>query len=320
LTLVETSWFFSPFLRDNGFFVSPRLDFVLNIVGSLENILNRVADGKRRKLKQVAAAGYTFEVTKDLSKLEFFYHNMYFPHMLKRHLGYALPISFSECQQLFLKGALLLVKSDGEYLSGNIIVPQGDELWEPVIAVKDVDKYLTLGSYAADYFSILVGIERGFKRMDFGEAPPFMSDGLFQFKKGLGMWVRAAKGSSAQVFGVRFSGLGESVRRFLSVNPFVFVDDEGLSGIVFLERVDALSVKPFCVSGLSRLYILSNNPIASAVDDYQIEKLNFEKNSGEVSALAKISMFCLEENYSLFVLHLKNNVTSVRYDETKAGF
>ena len=34
LTIVESNWFFSRFLRDNGFFISPRLDFLLEITGS----------------------------------------------------------------------------------------------------------------------------------------------------------------------------------------------------------------------------------------------------------------------------------------------
>ena len=128
--------FFRVFLRDNGFFVSPRVDFVLNINGSLETIQNRATDGKRRKLKQVAEAGYSFEVTKDLGKLESFYYDMYLPHMVKRHAGCALPISFAECKKLFLQGELLLVKSGEECISGNLLIPRGNELWEPVLGVK----------------------------------------------------------------------------------------------------------------------------------------------------------------------------------------
>ena len=89
------------------------------------------------------------------------------------------------------------------------LIPHCDELHSPVVGVSNIEKQLTLGSYAAYYFSILVGYcSGGLRRMDFGEAPPFMSDGLFQFKKGLGMWVRAARGDSAQVFGVRFWWVG----------------------------------------------------------------------------------------------------------------
>jgi hypothetical protein len=153
LTIVETSGVFSRFLHDKGFFLAPRVDFVLNIVDSLENIQNRVAEGKRRKLKQVAKAGYTFEVTKDPSKLKSFYYDIYLPHMLKRHSGSALPISFSDCKELFLSGALLLIKSGEECISANLVIPHGNELWEPILGVRDVDNQFTLGSYALWVFS-----------------------------------------------------------------------------------------------------------------------------------------------------------------------
>ena len=105
-------------------------------------------------------------------------------------------------------------------------------------------------------------------------------------------------------------GLGESVRRFLSLNPFVFVDGEGLSGVVFLERVDDLSVKPFCVPGLSRLYVISNSLEVSDSNGYKIEKLSVGKALGNVSTLALLSMYCFEENFSLFVLNLKRSSVS----------
>jgi hypothetical protein len=305
LTIVATDCFFSRFLRDNGFFMSPQLNFVLNINDSFENIQNRVAEGKRRKLKQVAKAGYTFEVTKDLSKLESFYYDMYLPHMLKRHSGFALPISFSECRKLFLRGELLLIKSGEECFSANLIVPHGNELWEPILGVRDVDKKLTLGSYAVYYFSILVGIQRGFAKLDFGDSHPFMQDGLFQFKKGFGMSVRPANGSGAQVFGVRFSGVGAFVRRFLSDNPFVFVDGDCLSGLVFLESVDDLSVKSFFVSGLSSLYVVSSSVDVSGLKGFKLEKLSVEAClGGDVSFLRFLSRVCAVGKYSLYRLTL----------------
>jgi hypothetical protein len=301
LTVVETNCFFSRFLRDNGFFVLPRVDFVLDICDSIDVIQNRASRDKRRRLKQVAEAGYSFEVTRDLSKLESFYYEMYLPHMLKRHSGYALPISFSECKELFLRGELLLVKSGEEYVSGNLLISHGNELHSPVVGVSDVDEQLTLGSYAAYYFTILVGVQRGFVRVDFGEAPPFMQDGLFQFKKGLGMWVRSARGSGAQVFGARFSGVGEFVRCFLSVNPFVFVDGGGLSGLVFLERVDDLSVKAFCVSGLASLYVVSSSVDVSGLKGFKLEKLGCEDCVGvDVSVFRFLGRVCAEEKYYVY--------------------
>ena len=301
LTIVETSWLFSRFLHDNGFFASPRLDFVLDITDSFKNIQKRVSEGKRRNLGKVAKANYTFEVTKDLSKLESFYYDMYLPHMLNRHSGCAMPISYPGLKELFLKGELLLVKSGEECISANLLVPHGNELWEPILAVKDVDKQFTLGSYAVYYFSILVGIQRGFTRMDFGETSPFIQDGLFQFKRGLGMWVRPAKGSSAQVFGLRFSNAGKVVRRFLFDNPFVFLDDGELSGLVFLESVDVLSVKPFCVSGLASLYVVSCCVDVSGLEGFKFEKLEVGDFLGyDVSFSRFLGLVCAEREYSLY--------------------
>ena len=125
---------------------------MLDITDSLETIQNRAARDKRRRLRQVAEAGYSFEVSKDLGMLRSFYYDVYLPHMLKRHSKVALPISFSECQELFSKGELLLVKSGEECISGNLLVPHGTELWEPILGVTDIDKHLTLGSYSVILF------------------------------------------------------------------------------------------------------------------------------------------------------------------------
>jgi hypothetical protein len=299
LTIVEASWFFSPFLLENGFFLSPRVDFVLDIDDSLEAIQNRAARDKRRRLRQVAEGGYTFEVTRDLGKFESFYYDMYLPHMLRRHSKDALTISFSECRELFLKGELLLVKSGQEYVSGDILVPHENELHSPVLGVRDVDKHLTLGSYAAYYFVIVIGVQRGYGRIDFGEALPFMQDGLFQFKRDLGMWVRPALGSDAQVFGVRLSGVGESVIRFLSFCPFVFMDGANLSGLVFLESVDDSSVRPFCVPGLAGLYVVSSSADFSGLRGFGFEVLSVEDCLRGSAFLRFLGRVCAEGKYSL---------------------
>jgi Acetyltransferase (GNAT) domain len=301
LVVVDSGWFFSGFLGDHGFVLSPRVDFVLDIAGrSVEDIEERVARDKRRRLRQVAGGGYSFEVTRDLSKFESFYYDMYLPHMLRRHSGSALPLSFAECRELFLSGELLLVKLGDEWVSGNLLVSHGKELHSPVLGVKDDSGQFTLGSYAAYYFSMVVGVERGFERVDFGEAPPFMQDGLFRFKKGLGMSVRSAVGSGAQVFGLRFSGVGESVRRFLSVCPFVFVGEGGgLFGLVFLESVDVLSVGSCFVSGLSGLFVVSSCVGVSGLDGFRVEGLSVG-DCGGLGVLSFLGGFCVEGKYALY--------------------
>jgi hypothetical protein len=303
LLIVESNWFFSRFLADNGFFVSPRVDFVLDLDDSLENLQNRAARDKRRRLRQVVDAGYSFEVTRDLSRLRSFYYDMYLPHMLKRHSRYALPISFSECLDLFSKGELLLVKSGENLVSGCILVPHENELWEPILAVRNVDQQLTLGSYAIYYFCILVGMNRGFRCIDFGEASPFMKDGVFQYKKGLGMWVRPARGDSAQVFGLRFSKAFTFIDKFLSVHPFVFMNDNSLCGIVFLKSVNDLSVNSFFGFGFVSLYVITHNSNISNIKHFKVKELSLNDClQKDASVLSFLGAVCVEGKHHLYHL------------------
>ncbi len=221
--------------------------------------------------------------------------------MLKKHSRYALPISFSECLDLFSKGELLLVKSGEELVSGNLLVSHNRELHSPIVGVSDVDKHLTLGSYSAYYFSILVGIQRGYTTMDFGETPPFMDDGLFQFKRDMGMWIRPAKGESAQVLGVKFSNIPMSGNHFLSTHPFIFVECERLSGLVFLDLVNDLSIRSFFVSGMTNLYVISLNADSSGVKCYKVEELKDEDYTrNDASILKTLVRFCAQSESHLY--------------------
>jgi len=195
----------------------------------------------------------------------------------------------------------LLVKSGEELVSGNLLVRNDHELWQPILAVKDVDNKLTLGSYAVYYFSIIVGIEQGYKRIDFGEAPPFIQDGVFRFKKGLGMWARPAREDSAQLFGIKFSGNSQFGKNFLSANPFVFMDKENFCGLVFLESVDDLSVKPLYIPGLVSLYVISSSIDVHDLKCYKVEKLSIEEClHNTTSALRLMGKICVEGKHSLY--------------------
>ena len=58
--------------------------------------------------------------------------------------------------------------------------------------------------------------------------------------------------------------------------PIVFSDEENLSGLVFLDSITDLSVKPFFASGLSNFFVVS--PVAGVSDlkSFRAEKIDFE--------------------------------------------
>jgi len=303
-TVIETSWFFSRFLHDNGFFTSPRIDFVLDINDSLENIQKRMAEGKRRRIRKLVKDGFTFEITKDPVKVKSFYNEIYLPHMLKRHGESAIPISFSEYTQLLLSGYLMLIKKGPEYVSGNLLLSQGNGLRTFITGVKNVDSELTGGSLAAYYYAIVNGIQKGCAIMDFGETSSFMLDGNFQYKRELGAHVRPVTGPSAYVFGIRFSKASEPVMDFLSANPFVFLDGANLSGLIYLESISDLH-ESCCVPGLSSLYIVSSNLDCSNQQGLKLQKLSAKNFSNQnTSALRVFNEACNVSGYSLYRLLL----------------
>ena len=71
----------------------------------------------------MAEAGYTFEVTRDLAKLDAFYMSCICRICLSGMLVVHFSISLSECKELFSEGELLLVKSGDELVSGNLLDP-----------------------------------------------------------------------------------------------------------------------------------------------------------------------------------------------------
>jgi hypothetical protein len=304
VVIVETDWSFLGFLRDNGFLVLPQINFALDITGSWETIQGRMARSKVRRMSGVVEAGYTFEITKDLEKLRSFYHEMYLPHMYAKHGKSALPVSYLECKRLFLGGCLMLVKRGQEYAAGIILVPQGDELYEPLIAVKGNRKQMTLGSYAATYYTIVFGMKEGYSRVNFGNAPPFMHDGLFQYKKEWGMQIRPLKGSGSQVLGMRLFGKSKALMDFLSENPFVFVQGDSLKGVFLLDPADRRLPNVSNIVGLSSFFVISSSYLGSNYP--QLEESYAEKHSFQSKmSLRDFAPFLNENEWEIQELSLK---------------
>ena len=307
LTIVESNWSFSRFLFNNGFLILPQINFALDITDSLEIIQSRMASSKVRRINKIVKAGYTCEITKDPEKLRSFYYDMYLPHMFARHGKSARPVSFSECKKLFLKGDLMLIKQNQEGVAGIILVPHGNELYQPLIAVKNANKQITLGSYAATYYTIIFGKQKGYASVDFGDAPPFLRDGLFQYKKEWGMQIRPAMGYNAQVFGIRFSNLSEAVKDFLSTNPFIFMDGRNLGGLILLNIADRFSTNFSNILGLSSLFVLSSDLNHLNLANSQLKKLTIEDHNAQTNtSLNYLINLCHERDCAVYNLTLKN--------------
>ena len=307
LVIVETNWALSSFLFSNGFLVLPQINFTLDITDSLEVIQKRMTMGKIRRIKRLLKEGYSCETTKDPAKLKSFYYEMYLPHMLAKHGKSASPVSFTECRRLFLKGDLLLVKKDQECVAGIILVPHGKELYQPLIAVKDIERQMTWGSYAATYYTIVFGKQNGYTVVDFGDTPPFLQDGLFQYKREWGMRIRPAMGDGAQVFGAKFSNMSEATKDFLSTNPFVILDEKSLKCLTFRNTVKTEVFDFLNVPGLSSFLVISSDLNNLDYGSLQLKTRILEESDVQANTpIGYLINMCHEKNWVAYNLALTN--------------
>lgn len=307
LVIVETSWALSSFLLASGFLVLPQLNFTLDITGSLEELQKSMAMSKIRRIKRVLKADFSWTTTRDPAELQAFYYEMYLPHMLAKHGKSAIPVSFSECKRLFSKGDLLLVNQDRECVAGVVLVPHGEELYQPLIAVKDIDKQMTLGSYAATYYTIVFGKQKGYSRVDFGDAPPFLQDGLFQYKREWGMRIRPALGDGARVFGVRLPRMSEAAKDFLSTNSFVISEGQKLKGLTFRFAEEADMLNFFNVPGLSSVFVISPHITDLNQGSSESKKRTLEKADVKANvSLGGLIGMCREKDWVVYELPLSN--------------
>ena len=258
----QGNWLLSRLLSREGFLILPKIDFTLDISSSWEKIFARMSRLRRRNIRTIEKHEYSYEITKEPYELELFYSKMYLPYISKRHRKSAKLSSFFSLNQIFRKGGLLLVKRNGKYVSGIIYDVNNDRVNARYLGIYEgKNEYLVEGAgQAALYFLIKWSKLQGYKEIDYGLSEPFMNDGAFTYKKSWGMKV---KPSGKLVLGLRVSNFSTAVLEFLSENPLIFAEPEGLSGLIF-QKVEETTEKRFvnlhnsyCTPGLSKIVVVS---------------------------------------------------------------
>jgi len=238
-----------------AFLVLPRVNFSLDISPPMEQIVGNMKQLRRRSIRKIEASSYVYEVTKDPAKFKLFYEDIYLPLVAKTEKdSFSRLIPFGVAEKWFLRGELLLIKLDDAYLAGLLYHPETNN----TVHCRMIAYNEGLAGQAALYHLIQTAKRDGYTSINYGAASPFMSDGLFFYKKSLGMVIEFK--DSTSIFGLKISNFEEPVREFLVNNPCVLTDSERMIALVILPRpVDEVNVSSIChdnyVRGLSRLFI-----------------------------------------------------------------
>jgi hypothetical protein len=278
LIFIEIDGLFSRFLARQGFIIIPELVlFMMDISKPLPELW-KLSKNKslRENLRAMRRQNYSYEMTQDPAKFEYFYHQMYLPYATKRYEELAFIIGFREMERAFKKGQLLLIKRGDDYIAGNILKMDDNTVFSVSLGIKEGEiKYLKEGALiACNYFTILWAKEKGYKWFDIGHSIPFFKDGLFNHKKRWGMGIRLST-RVRTVFGMKTCNFRQGVQNFLENNPLIFIDREKLKGLILVDQNHPLSleevqslVKTYSIPGLDCLVILSDQGFTQEAKEF----------------------------------------------------
>jgi hypothetical protein len=264
IVIVETGNFFSNRAQEEGFHLIPEwVKFFLPVPASVENFKSNFTKSLKNEVRKIRKYSYSYEISRDREKLNYFYHRMHVPYISSRHAYLPYIHDFSLFKRILRRGVMLLVKGNGEYVSGNILLLRNRTVWIKWAGIKDGNpEYLRRGVRdASDYFIMKWAIENRFETIDFGLSRAFFSDGVFHYKK---KWGAALSPYSlnSMFFGLKVCRESEGVRNFLEKNPFVFYRGGELEGFVavpeeYQDRKGLADIqRHFMIPGITKLNLL----------------------------------------------------------------
>jgi hypothetical protein len=280
LIFIKIHGFFSRFLPRKGVVFIPEWTlFMMDLSRPLQEVWN-LSKNKNKSLREnlriVRRYNYSYKITRDPAEFAYFYSQMYLPYVTKRFEELSLPTGFRDMERVFKKGQLLLVKKENDYVSGVVIRMDRDTVFAVSLGVIEgkIEHLRTGALTALYYFTILFAKDKGYKWVDFGHCRSFLKDGVFNYKKHWGMEIRMYTGIR-DVIGMKICNFHQGVETFLEKNPFIFIDQEKLKGLIsvnqnhplILEEVQSL-VKTYSTPGLDCLVILSDQGFTQQAEEF----------------------------------------------------
>ncbi|MGH3244281.1 MAG: GNAT family N-acetyltransferase [Spirillospora sp.] len=213
-------------LPTNAALVLPyRMHLIVDLSGSGSGEWRKAVSRRERQWFNARrnARDLLFEVVSDDDSFNFFYDRMHVPTMRLRHGERArseTKQSAYEC--LFRRGVLGFARIEGERSAGVLCRRDGDVLTVRLLGVRDGAKqHHDEGAMKILYHLMLEWAdENGIRQVDFGAVEPWLSQGIFQWKRRFGPRIQLAPNHSGNLrVWWRSNRDTPAVRDFLVANP-----------------------------------------------------------------------------------------------------
>ena len=236
---------------------------VLDLSGSFEDVRTKLHENIRRSIRKIQGTQYT--IKHDEKTLKHFYYNMYIPYIKDRFGERAFIIHYAKMKRLLKAGFLLVVQKEKSWLSGAICRVRNRQFVIELIGVEGGDVQL-LRQGALDalyYYSIIIALEKGCEKINFGNSRPFLNTGLVQYKKKWGTQIYPDD-KQYRKLAVRINTSRAMGYTFLAENYPIVHKKKELVGFVLNNAKDPISQKDmnhyeraFFHPGLERLIVLA---------------------------------------------------------------
>jgi hypothetical protein len=249
------------FRKKNCFYVPCWISGEIDIPADILSIIKK-EDTLQSYLRRIRKHGLQFDITNDMSQFHKFYYDMYLPYANARFGNSAFLAEYDYLKKHFQRCDLLLVKKDGEYIAGDLVLNDKESAKLMINGVKDGNlEHLKHGAIAATYHFMIEYLRgRGYKKVNLGGTRAFLKDGVLHYKRKWGLRINGTMMGKGFLISPKLQTAG--LQGFLINNPFVFIDKEGFKGAIFIgadqslvaERLEK-AYRDYYLEGLIKLSI-----------------------------------------------------------------
>lgn len=176
--------------NERGLALPFRINLTVPVVPDPQSMRQRVSrKDRQRSARQARARGWVVEVGASDADFDFFYDRIYVPTMLRRHGEATRSVTKDMARVcLFRRGLLLFLREGDERVAGLLCrYGKSGTLTLRLIGVNEgADEHYSSGAIMAAYVALLEwAATHDVTQIDLSGCEPFLSKGIFQFKRKL---------------------------------------------------------------------------------------------------------------------------------------
>lgn len=207
----------------NGYVLPIWINGKLNIDRPLEEIINH--NRFRLILKNIHKYNLTYDIVSDYDSFKDFNDHFYLPFISKRHGNEAFIEDLNSLWNTSPTPMIMCIKENGLTIGMSLFMKSEDQLFLLRVGLLNGDtEYRQHGALGATYyFSILEGQKTGCKIIDLGGSRPFLTDGVTNFKLGLGAGFESNRKNPDEFLWFSINEGSSAAAEFVKNNSFMFL-------------------------------------------------------------------------------------------------